>query len=164
MIYAKSIKIKTCKGPNMKFFMLMIFSMSSSLVLGQDLPLNTAKKIAEKAMDYAGKRSWKISIAIVNKEGNLVLFERGDGSYSGSIDSSIQKATSSNAFQRPTSAFIEAVKTKPGLISGKNIIAIEGGVPILLNGKHVGAIGISGAKAVDDEEIALESLKFLTAR
>ena len=145
----------------MKLLILIMILVLPLTVSGQELPLSMAKKIADKAMNYANKKAFKISVAIVNKEGNLIFFARGDGSYSGSIDSSIQKATSANAFQRPTSAFVEAVKAKPGLISGKNIVAIEGGVPIKINGQHVGAIGVSGAKAIEDEEVAIEAIKAL---
>lgn len=141
---------------------LAIFPLSS---FAQELTAEVAKKVASKAGQYASAKGWKISVAIVNSEGNLVYFERGDGTYVGSISSSIDKAESANAFQRPTSAFAEAVKSgRTGLITGKNIVAIEGGVPVIINGKHVGALGVSGAKAVEDEEIANEALKVLAEK
>ena len=122
--------------------------------------LEYAKKIASKAEAYSIKKNWKMSIAIVNSEGNLVYFERDQESYVGSIEAAIQKAKSSNAFQRPTSAFVEAVKSgRTGMIGVKDVVALEGGVPIILNGKHVGAIGVSGAKAIEDEETAKAALE-----
>lgn len=158
MYGAKVCLIRFCGGV-MKFFFVFILMFSLS-GFANELSLELAKKIALKASQYATKKSWKISIAIVNSEGNLVYFERGNGTYFGSVGSSQEKAQSSNAFQRPTSAFVEAVRSgKLGLISGKNIVAIEGGVPITIKGKHVGAIGISGAKAIEDEEIAKEAVK-----
>lgn len=138
------------------FFTISISSSSFS----QTLTLESAKKIAARAQQYSAKKSWKISVAIVNAEGNLIFFERSNGTYVGSISSAQEKAISSNAFQRSTSAFVEAVKSgRQGILSGKNIVAIEGGVPILIKGKHVGAIGISGAKAIEDEEIANDAIK-----
>jgi len=132
----------------------------SQICSAETLSLDLAKKISSRAQQYAAKKSWKVSVAIVNSEGNLVSFERTDGSYVGSIESAQEKAVSSNAFQRPTSAFVEAVKSgRQGLLSGKNIVAIEGGVPLVIKGKHVGAIGISGAKAIEDEEIANDAVK-----
>lgn len=123
------------------------------------LDLGYAKTMAAKAAACAQKNNWKISIAIVNAEGNLVYFERGDHSYSGSIDAAIEKAKSASAFQRPTSAFTESMKNRPELATLKGVVAIQGGVPFQLNGKHAGAIGISGAKAPEDEQCALEALK-----
>jgi len=122
--------------------------------------LEYAKKIAVKAEDYAKKKNWKMSVAIVNSEGNVVYFERDQDAYVGSIEAAIQKAKSSNAYQRPTSAFVEAVKAgRIGMVGVKDVVALEGGVPILLNGKFVGAIGISGAKAIEDEETAKAALE-----
>ena len=124
------------------------------------LTLDYAKKIVAKAEAYAKKKTWKLSIAIVNSEGNLMYFQRDPEAYTGSIEASLQKAKSSNAFQRPTSAFVEAVKTgRTGMIGVKDVVALEGGIPIVLDGKHVGAIGISGAKAIEDEETAKAALE-----
>lgn len=120
--------------------------------------LNYAKALAAKAAACAQKNNWKVSIAIVNAEGNLIYFERNEQAYTGSIDAAIEKAKSSSAFQRPTSAFTEAMKSRPELATLKGVVAIQGGVPIQLNGKHAGAIGISGAKAPEDEQCAVAAV------
>lgn len=143
--------------------LVLVSTTHASLAAGQGGPtltLEKAQAIAAKTAAYAKGKGWKVSIAITNSEGNLVLFQRGDDSYSGSIDASIQKARSSNAFQRPTSAFVAGVKEgRTGLLSVKDVVAIEGGVPILVDGKHAGAIGVSGARSVEDEEAALAGVK-----
>lgn len=119
------------------------------------LDLSAARKITGKAFEYAATKGWRISVAVVNDEGNLVLFERGDGSYSGSVDAAIQKARSANAFQRPTSDLAAAVAGgRTGILGVKDVVAVEGGVPLKIGGAHAGAIGISGAKATEDEECA----------
>ncbi len=124
------------------------------------LTLETAQKIAAKADGFAQKKGWKVSIAIVNSEGNLLYFQRNPESYSGSIEASIQKAKSANAFQRPTSAFVDGIKQgRVGLVTVPDVAAIEGGLPINFGGKHLGAIGISGAKATEDEEAAKAGLE-----
>ena len=124
------------------------------------LTLKLAKKIAVKAESHAKKKNWKMSIAIVNSEGNLMYFQRDPEAFVGSIDASIQKAQSSNDFQRPTSAFVERVKQgSTGIIGLKNVVALEGGVPIMFDGKFVGAIGVSGAKSTEDEETAKAALE-----
>jgi glc operon protein GlcG len=137
-----------------------IFTMSSQLVNAKTLNLSTAKKVAETAEAFGRTKNWALSIAIVNEEGNLLYFQRGDNSYSGSIDAAIAKAKSANAFQRPSSAFAQGIKEgRLGLVSVPGVVAIEGGVPIMLDGQHVGAIGVSGAKATEDEEAALAAIK-----
>ncbi len=124
------------------------------------LTLETAQRIASRTDLFARGKGWKISIAIVNAEGNLLYFQRNPDAYSGSIEASIQKAKSSNAFQRSTSAFVEGIKQgRLGLLTVEGVAAIEGGVPIVLAGKHVGSIGVSGAKATEDEEAAKAGLE-----
>jgi uncharacterized protein GlcG (DUF336 family) len=72
----------------------------------------------------------------------------------------IQKAKSANAFLRPTSAFTESVrKGRQELVGAPGILAIEGGIPIQLDGRHAGALGVSGAKSTEDEECAREAIK-----
>ncbi len=125
-----------------------------------ELNLSLAKKIAEKAQGYGEKKGWKLSIAIVNTEGNLLYFQRDEASYVGSVQASQDKAKSSNAFQRPTSAFVDGVKQgRNGLLSVPGIVALEGGVPIVIKGKHVGSVGISGARSTEDEEAANFAVK-----
>lgn len=145
----------------------MIMIISLVLLLGalqvqaQSLNLDFAKKIVVKAIECGKKNNWNLSIAIVNAEGRLLAFARMDNSYVGSIQASMDKAISSNAFQRPTKVFADAVNNdgRVGLLSVKDVVANEGGLPISISGKHTGAIGISGAKAIEDEQCAYEALK-----
>jgi len=127
------------------------------------LNLSLAKRLASAAQEYAAKNNWKISVAIVNAEGNLIYFERADDAMQGSIEGAMEKAKSANAYRRPTKVFADNVKQgRVGLVTLKNVVAVEGGLPILLNGAHVGAIGVSGAHAVEDEacaSAAIEKLK-----
>ncbi|MFN8672976.1 MAG: heme-binding protein [Candidatus Sericytochromatia bacterium] len=149
------------------FILFLIFIIITSLSLNSNakeinLTLEVANKIANKAFECAKTKGIKISVAIVNNEGNLILFNRGENSYVGSIEAAINKAKASNAFKRPTSAFTQAIKNgRIELLSIKEIIAVEGGVPIIIDNNHFGAIGISGGKSVEDEECALKSLEVL---
>lgn len=143
----------------MKFTFLIFFTFLTNQVRASEKPselnLESAQKIAAKTAACAKKNNWKVSIAIVNSEGNLVYFQRGDGSYLGSVEVAIEKAKSSNAFQRPTKAFVENLKEgRTGIVTLKNIIAVEGGLPIQIGDRHVGAIGVSGAKPSEDEQCA----------
>ncbi len=138
---------------------LAIFISNHSFA-SETLSLDKAQKISAKIEAYAQKKNWKLSIAIVNSEGNLLYFQRNPEAYVGSIDVAIQKAKSSNAFQRPTSAFVEAIKQgRTGLVTVKDVVANEGGMPIIIDGKHVGAVGVSGAKSTEDEEAAKAGLQ-----
>ena len=148
----------------MKFMFFLITVLWGNTIWASDKPtdlnLDAAQKIAFKATACGKKNNWKFSIAIVNSEGNLLYFQRGDGSYVGSIDAAIDKAKSANAFQRPTKAFVDGLKDgRTGLLTVKNIVGIEGGLPIQFGEKHVGAIGISGAKAPEDEQCAKAALE-----
>ncbi len=140
----------------------MASALTQETTKGKELSVTVAEAVAQKAIEYARTKSWKVSVAVVNSEGNLVFFKRDDGSYSGSIEAAQQKARSANAFRRPTSAFVEALKQgRLGLFSIRDVVPVEGGVPILFKGEHVGGIGVSGAKAIEDEETANAALTTL---
>jgi len=150
----------------MTFMLLCCGVLAPALSAQETMPmvsLAQAKLIAAGAREYADKHHWTIAIAVVNNEGSLVYFERADKAQQGSIDGAIAKAKSSNAHRRPTRVFAEDVKKgRVGLVTMANVVAVEGGLPIIINGVHVGAIGVSGAHAAQDEECAsagLEKLK-----
>lgn len=144
------------------FLFILAFNLLAPSSYANGLTLQQAKKIADTASSYGLGKGWALSIAVVNEEGNLIYFQRADGAYSGSIEASIAKAKSANAFRRPTSAFVQGLKDgRSGLLSVPGIVALEGGVPIEIAGKHTGAIGVSGAKSTEDEEAANISLKAL---
>lgn len=154
------------KGIMMKFLFLTMSLIFSSTLFAQvkaekekasatELTLELAQQYVAKAIACAQKNKWKISVAVVNSEGNLLAFGRDDGAYVGSIQAAMDKAISSNAFQRPTKAFADSIKDgRIGLLSVQKVVGIEGGLPILLNNKHSGGIGVSGAKSVEDEQCA----------
>lgn len=122
------------------------------------LTLQYAKKLAARAIKYAKKKNWKISIAIVQNDNKLVYFERADKAFIGSVTNAIKKAETSNAYQRPTLTFQEAlVKGRLDILS-MSVSVVPGGRPIVVGGKHLGAIGISGASAFDDDECAKVAL------
>ncbi len=129
------------------------------------LTVESAKALAAKGQAFADKNKWDIAIAIVDAGGNLLYFQRDADAYIGSIEASIGKAKSANAFKRPTSVFVEAVQkqNRNGLITVPGVVANEGGIPIVVAGKHFGAIGVSGVRSVEDEQIAKAALEGLTA-
>jgi glc operon protein GlcG len=121
---------------------------------GPPLSIEQAKTAAEAAMMEAKKNNWHMAISIAGPEGELVYFEKMDGTQSSSALLAQAKARTSALFRRPSKAFVDqfaagnqAFLTFP---DAARPIASEGGVPIILNGKLIGAIGISGGTAQQD--------------
>jgi glc operon protein GlcG len=132
---------------------------------GESVSLETAKKLAAAAETFATGKKWPVVIVIVDTGGNLVLLQKIDNTQVGSIEVAIGKARTANNFKRPTKAFEEAI-TNGGLglrvLSLPDAVLIEGGEPIIVDGKIIGAIGVSGVQASQDGEVAKAGLAALT--
>jgi glc operon protein GlcG len=128
---------------------------------GESITLEKAKKLVAAAEAFAVGKQWPIAVAIVDTGGNLVMLVTMDNTQRASIDIAIGKAKTANNFKRPTKALEDVIA---GGGSGLRILAvpglfpIEGGEPIYANGKIVGAIGVSGMSAVQDEEVVKAAL------
>ncbi len=122
---------------------------------GPNINLATAKKVAAAAAEEAAKMKVNVVIAIVDTGGHIVYLERFDVVQYGSLDAALHKATCSVQYKRPTKAFEDLiVKGTTTYLTLDGIIAIEGGVPILQEGKIIGAIGVSGGSSTQDGEVA----------
>ena len=124
---------------------------------GGPINLEQAKKVLAGAEAEARKNSWNVVIAILDSGGHLVLLQRLDNTQWGSIEVAKDKAYSAVAFRRPTKAFSDAiVQGGAGLrllnLTGASLI--EGGVPIVVDGKVIGSIGVSGGSAQQDAQVA----------
>jgi uncharacterized protein GlcG (DUF336 family) len=116
-----------------------------------------AKSAASAAIAEARRNRWNMAIAIVDPGGHLVYFEKMQDTQTGSVDVAIEKARTSALFRRPTRLFQDAVAAGgEGLrvLRLTGAIPIEGGVPIIVDGKVVGAIGVSGGSADQDGQVA----------
>jgi uncharacterized protein GlcG (DUF336 family) len=132
---------------------------------GAPIALETAKKAAGPALAEAAKNNWAIAVAIVDPGGNLVYYEKMDNTQLGSANVALDKARTAAMFKRPTKAF------QDGLAAGgeglrilrlQGVTPVEGGFPLLQEGKIVGAIGVSGATSAQDSQCAkagVDSLK-----
>jgi len=132
---------------------------------GEPINLETAKRIAAAAESFAAKNQWTVVIAIVDTGGNLVLLQRMDNTQIGSVDVAHGKARTANNFKRTTKAFEDAVAgggVGLRVLSIEGAYVIEGGEPIVSNGKIIGGIGISGMAATQDAEVARAGLAALT--
>lgn len=127
------------------------------LPYGTPIDLATATKVLDAAQAEADRQSWPVAIAVVDPAGFLVAFRRLDNTQYGSVTVSIEKAKTSAQFRRPTKVF-EDILAQGG--SGLRILALpgatplEGGVPIVVDGKIIGAIGVSGVQSSQDAIVA----------
>lgn len=118
------------------------------------ISLAEAKSVVAAAEAEARKNGWSMVITVVESNGAVVLSEKMDGAQYGSIDVALKKAQTAANFRRPTSYFQDAVKagTLNAIFTGA--MAIEGGELLLVDGKIVGALGVSGGSAPQDGIIA----------
>ena len=112
---------------------------------GTPITLEQAKKVADAAEAEARKRNMNMAIAVVEPSGDLVYFRRMDGTQYASIKIAQDKAISAAIFRRSSKDFQDRVaKGDLSPMSLRGAIASAGGIPILVNGKIIGAIGVSG--------------------
>ena len=129
---------------------------------GPNISLATAKKVAAAAAAEAMKMKINVVITVVDTGGNLVYLERFDVVQYGSVDVALHKAKCSVAFKRPTKALEDVVvKGNLNYLTLDGISAIEGGVPIIENGKIIGAVGVSGGSAAQDGQVAMAGAKVI---
>lgn len=121
--------------------------------------LATAKKLLNAAEAEARKNGWSMAFAVVEPSGALVAFAKMDGTQYGSIDVAQSKARTAARFRRPSKAFADQIADgRMGVMSLDGVVAVEGGVPILVDGKIVGAIGVSGGSSAQDGAVANAAL------
>lgn len=139
---------------------LALFSLTTTFAHAQladkkVMTMDGAKKIAAAAEKEARSNNWNVVIAVVDDGGHLVYLQRMDGTQTGSIDVAIGKARTSAAFKRPTRVFDELAKTRPSIVSiGGDAVLLEGGIPVMVGGQLVGAVGVSGVTSQQDAQIA----------
>jgi glc operon protein GlcG len=121
---------------------------------GAEITLETAKKVAAGAVAEAVKNKWPVAVAVVNNHGFLVYYERLDDTQTAGPNIAIEKARTAAMFRRPSRAFEDASKTRVAILGLPGVTPIAGGLPIVVDGKIVGGIGVSGMTAEEDEQIA----------
>ncbi|KRA74921.1 glcG protein [Caulobacter sp. Root656] len=121
---------------------------------GRPVTLVEAKLAAAAAEAEARKQGWSMVIVVVEPSGALVLSQKMDGAQYGSNDVARRKAETAANFRRPTAYFQEAVKggTLNSIFTGA--LAIEGGELLIVDGRIVGAIGVSGGSGAQDGQVA----------
>ncbi len=124
---------------------------------GTPISLDAAKKVMAAAEAEAAKNQWPMVIAIVDSTGHLVMLHRMDQAQYGSSKVAPLKAETALDFRRPSKVFEDSVAgggQGVRIVTMPNVLALEGGLPILSDGQVIGAIGVSGMRSDQDAQVA----------
>ena len=138
--------------------------MPFDLPYGEPIKLDRAQTLIQAAVAEAKKHNWKLNIAVADSGGNLVAFQRMDGAQLASIEISQHKARAAVTFRRETKAYENAIQVSNYnyVTTLDGVIASRGGIPLIVDGKIIGAIGCSGGTGSQDEvvcKVGADSLK-----
>ena len=129
---------------------------------GQAVNLETAKKIGAAAAAEAKKNSWNVAIAIVDNHGFLVYYEMMDDTQTASANVAIEKAKTSAMYRRTSKELEDNIAGGRVAVLGlPGATPIEGGLPLVVGGKMIGAIGVSGVSSAQDGMVAKAGLEAL---
>jgi uncharacterized protein GlcG (DUF336 family) len=118
-----------------------------------------AKKIAAGVLAECQKNGWNVAVAVVDNHGFLVYFERMDNTQTASMDIAVGKARAAATYRRTTRVFMEGInKGGPATATLPGVFASPGGIPILVDGKVTGGVGVSGVTGDQDEQCARAGL------
>jgi uncharacterized protein GlcG (DUF336 family) len=134
---------------------------------GPPITLDDGKRAMAAAELEAAKNSLQVAITILDSGGNLVIFHKVDNTQLQSIGASEGKARTALFFKRPSKVLDDAIAAGGAgmrLLAVKDITPLEGGIPIVVDGKIVGAIGVSGALSSQDAQIAKAGADALLAK
>jgi glc operon protein GlcG len=139
--------------------------MPLSLPVKKMLTLEAARHAMAACEAEALRNQWRVVIAVVDDGGHTILLQRLDHAQTSSIDTAVAKARAAVAWKRPTRLLEEAINNgRTAFLSiSQGMGLLQGGVPIEIEGLIVGAIGVSGVKASDDEVVALAGVNALKA-
>jgi glc operon protein GlcG len=122
---------------------------------GPSISIETARKLADAALAEGKKNGWTVAAAVVDTAGDLVFFERMDNTQAASTIIAPEKARTAARFKRPSKALEDAVAGgRQVILALPGATPIEGGIPLIIDGKIVGAIGVSGATSPQDGQCA----------
>jgi glc operon protein GlcG len=124
---------------------------------GAPINLEQAKKVIAAGQAEAKKNNWPVAIAIVDTHGFMVAFEKMDNTQTASVNVALDKAASSAMYRRPTKVVQDLVAGGGAgmrMLNLRGMSAVEGGLPIVVDGKIIGAVGVSGVTSDQDGVVA----------
>ena len=127
------------------------------LPYGPPITLEQAKRVMAAAELEAAKNSWQVAIGILDSGGNMVMFHKLDNTQLASIGAAAGKANTALQFKRPSKALDDVIAAGGAglrLLAVKDITPLEGGLPVILDGTIIGAIGVSGVLSSQDAQVA----------
>jgi glc operon protein GlcG len=137
--------------------------LDAQLLTRRTLTLDAARRVAAAAEAEARKNNWAVSIAVLDDAGHLVLFQRMDGAKLVATDIAVRKARTAVYFQGPTKSLEEEVSGgRTALLPIDGLMPLEGGIPLVVDGVMVGAVGVSGVTGTQDAQCAQAGATALT--
>lgn len=119
------------------------------------ITLEAAKKMVAAGEAEARKNGWNVAIAVVDASGGLILFQRLDETQPGSLAVAQGKARAAALFKRPSKLLEESIAGgKQGFLTVEGIVPMQGGLPVIVDNKVIGAVGVSGVTSAQDEQVA----------
>jgi uncharacterized protein GlcG (DUF336 family) len=134
----------------------------SALPYGLSISLENAKKVADAALAEAKKNNRTMAVSVVDTSGNLVYYAKMDNTQLASANVSYNKARSAALFKRPTKSFQDMLAAGGNglkVFGLENAVPVDGGFPIVTEGKIIGAIGVSGGLSEQDSQCAEAGLR-----
>lgn len=132
---------------------------------GTAINLETAKKLGAAAIAEAKKNNWNVAVAVVDNHGFLVYYEMLDDTQTASANVAVEKARTSAMYRRPSKEFEDGIAGGRTAILGlPGVTPIDGGLPIVVGGKIIGGVGVSGVLSSQDAQVARAGLEALAAK
>ncbi len=128
------------------------------------ITLEDAKKAMAAGEAEARKNNWNVAIAILDAGANLILFQKIDDTQLGSVAIAIGKAKTAVHFKRPSRAIEEIISGgRQAFIALEGVTPLQGGLPVMADGKLIGAVGVSGVMSSQDEQVAQAAVDVLNS-
>ncbi len=128
-----------------------------------EISLASAQKALHAALKEAAENSWNISVAVVGISGDLIAFAKADDAIAVSPAVAIEKARTAALLKAPSKKFEEYINSgRPSFLSTPGVTGLEGGVPIIVAGNVIGAVGVSGAHGPNDSQVAETAAQVIT--
>jgi len=126
------------------------------------ITLEAAKAMMAAGEAEARKNGWNVCIAIVDASGGLIMFQKLDDTQNGSIAVAEGKARTAALVKRPSRLLEEMIaQGKTAFLSVEGIVPLQGGLPVTVDGKVIGAVGVSGVTSAQDEQVAIAAVSAL---